>query len=168
MSSKTVMAIIISLLASVFESKAQSPKSSSNEKFSVVEAKMKDGKPIIGSINTALKNYAKKIQYPWCLKINMALDLKGVTKNGLPIKSESDIANKFEDELLKEINKLAATQYIGHFYNDTFLDIYVYLDNPEKVNQYLKNKVNEKSLVRPFAFEIKKDPEWGTVNSFLK
>jgi hypothetical protein len=98
----------------------------------------------------------------------MALNLTGVTSNGLPLKSESDIANKFEDELLKEIGKLTIAQYVGHLYNDTFLDIYVYLDNPEKVNQYLQAQVNKKGVTRPFRYEIVKDPNWTSVSPFLK
>src|SRR5271165_6614679 len=68
------------------------------ENFSVVEASLSNGKPVVGSINMAYQDYAAKAKYPWCLTINMALDLKNVTENGLPLKSESDIANKFEDE----------------------------------------------------------------------
>jgi hypothetical protein len=58
------------------------------ENFSVVQAKLENGKPVVGSINIAYKNYDKKAQYPWCLVINIALELKNVSTNGLPIKAE--------------------------------------------------------------------------------
>jgi hypothetical protein len=139
------------------------------ENFSVIQAHLENGKPVIGSINMAYKNYVNKARYPWCITINIALDLKNVTKDGLPIKSESDIANKFEDKLLKDMGKITTVHYIGHLYNDSFLDIYAYTDNPEKINEYLKIEVNKEGpTFRPFRYELKQDPNWNEVRPFLK
>ncbi|MFD0763962.1 DUF695 domain-containing protein [Mucilaginibacter lutimaris] len=137
------------------------------EKFTVVKAKLGSGKAAVGSFNMAYKNYSLKESYPWCLKINMALDLKNVTENGLPVKAESDIANKYEDYLINNIRKLSTTLYVGHLYNDSFLDIYIYLDEPEKVNEFLKAEVGKKDVTRQFAYEIKEDANWETVADFL-
>ncbi|MCR8557932.1 DUF695 domain-containing protein [Mucilaginibacter sp. BJC16-A38] len=159
----------ISLLLIVFICKAQKKSSTyPTETFSVIEAKLANGKPVIGSVNTAYKNYDKKDKYPWCLTINIALDLKNVQNNGLPIKSESDIANKFEDQLINQIKKLTISHYIGHLYNDTFLDVYIYLENPEKVHEYLQSQINKEGLTRPMAYKIEKDPNWTGVKALLK
>jgi hypothetical protein len=156
-------------LSTFFKGKAQNKQSiSPPEKFSVVEAKLSNGKPVIGSFNMGYKNYGLKNRYPWCLTINMGLDLKHVTDNGLPTKAESDIANKFEDKLIADIKKITTIHYIGHLYNDTFLDIYAYVDNPEKVNKYLQSQVNKKGLIRGFAFKMQKDTNWDMVKMFLK
>jgi hypothetical protein len=56
MNSKILIIIIASFLSSIFGSKAQTQNTHQIEKFSIVEAKMKDGKPILGSINMAYKN----------------------------------------------------------------------------------------------------------------
>ncbi|RWY57261.1 DUF695 domain-containing protein [Mucilaginibacter gilvus] len=138
------------------------------EKFAVMSAKLSNGKPAVGSFNRGYKDFDKKEAYTWCLTINIGLDLKHVTKNGLPFQSESDICNRFEDELMNNIRKLATAHYIGHLYNDSFLDIYVYLDEPEKVYQFLKKEVDEKGRARDFAFEIKQDPNCYTIKPFLK
>ncbi|MCQ6960837.1 DUF695 domain-containing protein [Mucilaginibacter aquariorum] len=138
------------------------------EKFSIIETRLSDGRPAIGSFNIAYKNYSHKPKYLWCLKINMALELKNVSKNGLPIKAESDIANRYEDSLINVIKKIATVHYIGHLYNDSFLDIFIYLDDPEKVNRFLQAEVNKKTVTRQFAYEIKQDPTWSTVVPFLK
>jgi len=137
------------------------------EKFSVLEAKLLNGKPVVGSFNMAYKNYNLKSQYNWCLKISIALELKNVTSKGLPTTSESTIANKFEEEIISEIRKITNIQYVGHLYNDTFLDIYVYLNNPEKVNSYLKKKVDEQGIPRGFGYQINQDPHWDIVKPFL-
>lgn len=145
------------------ESKDVLPK----ESFSVVEAEIGD-KPAIGSFNMAYKTYDKKVKYPWCLKIAIGLDLDSLFENGLPKNEEIAIANKLEDELLAEIQKLTTAHYIGHLFNNTFLDVYIYLDNPEKVHNYLQTQVNKEGLIRGFGYEINQDPKWTTVDGFLK
>lgn len=137
------------------------------ESFSIVEANI-NGKPVIGSFNMAYKDYDKKAKYSWCLKIAIGLDLENLFENGLPKDTESAIANKLEDELLAEIQKLSTAHYIGHLFNDTFLDIYVYIDDPEKVHNYLQTQINKEGLVRGFGYEINQDPKWKIVSGFLK
>lgn len=137
------------------------------ESFSVVEATL-NNKPVIGSFNMAYKSYNKKAKYPWCLKIAIGLELENLFDNGLPNDAESAIANKLEDELIDEIQKLATTHYIGHLFNDTFLDVYIYLDNPEKVHNYLQTQINKEGLERGFGYEINQDHKWTTVSGFLK
>jgi hypothetical protein len=137
------------------------------ESFSVIEATL-NNKPVIGSFNLAYKNYDKKAKYPWCLKIAIGLDLENLFDNGLPKEKESAIANKLEDELLAEIKKLTTAHYIGHLFNDSFLDVYIYLDDPKKVHEYLQNQINKEGLVRGFGYEINQDPKWTTVSGFLK
>jgi hypothetical protein len=89
-------------------------------------------------------------------------------ENGLPKDSESAIANRLEDELLTNIKKYSTAHYIGHLFNDTFLDIYIYLDEPKKVHKYLQSQVNKKGLVRGFGYEIKQDLDWEIISGFLK
>ena len=163
------MIIIASFLTSVFGCKGQNrtpvyPK----ESFSVVKGELANGKPLIGSINMAYKNYDKKSDYPWCLELNIALNLDGVYENGLPHQDESDVANKFEDQLIENLKKVATIHYIGHMYNDSFLDIYIYLDNPETANDYLKQEVNKAGITRSFSYKIKKDTDWLTVQKLFR
>ena len=136
------------------------------DSFCVVQTTV-DDKPVIGSFNRAYKNYEGKANYPWCLTISVALDLANLYEYGLPKDNESAIANKLEDELVTEIRKLTTAHYIGHLYNDTFLDIYVYLDDPEKVQQYLQTQINKEDLIRGFKYEINKDPKWTTIAGFM-
>ena len=137
------------------------------ENFSIIEGKI-DDKPVIGSFNKAYKMYTKKGEYPWCLKIAIGLELSNLYENGLPNKEESDVANKLEDELFTDIKKLGVAHYIGHLFNDTFLDVYIYLANPESVHKYLQTQVNKEGLIRGFGYEINQDPNWTFVQEFIK
>ena len=74
----------------------------------------------------------------------------------------------FEDELVENLKKVTTIHYIGHMYNDSFLDIYIYLDDPERANDYLKQEVNKAGVTRPFSYKIKKDPDWLTVQKLFR
>jgi len=161
--------IFISLLLPVFGYRWQKrsavyPKGN----FSIVQGKLSDGKPFIGSVNMAYKGYAEKVNYPWCLEISIALDSGGVYENGLPRQSESNIVNEFDDRLLEHLKEVATVHYIAHIYNDNFLDIYMYLDEPEQANAYLKQEVNKEGVTRPFSYRISKDNEWKTVQRLFR
>jgi hypothetical protein len=136
------------------------------ESFSVIESTL-NGKPVIGSFNMACREFKQKKDYPWCLTVSIALDLQNLYPNKLPLPSETKIANDEEAQLVSKIEKITKTIYVGHLFNDTFLDVYIYLDEPEKVNEFLQLEKDKESLLRGIAYEIKKDPNWAEVHSFL-
>jgi hypothetical protein len=166
--------LMASFLSFFFGSKGQTIKTGKGSKifptesFSVLEGKMADGEPVVGSINLAYKGYGLKSSYPWCLKIMIALDLDHVTEHGLPKFEESEIAYALENEFLADIKNLATEHYIGHLFTDGFLDVYIYLDEPEKVHHYLQKRIDSNRLSRGIAYEIDKDPAWEKVKWLLK
>ena len=81
---------------------------------------------------------------------------------------ESQIAIRLEDELMEQIKTMATAHYIGHLFNDTFLDVYVYLDDPRKVHDFLQTQINKEGLTRGFGYEINQDPQWAIVKGLLK
>lgn len=138
------------------------------EDFFVFQSELVDGRPVVGNINNAYRDYLEKAAYPWCLTLNIALDEEHLYENGLPKGEESTIANGLEHELFAEIEKRAVAHYIGHMYNNTFLDVFIYLDDPNKVHEYLQTQINKEGLIRPFRYEIKEEKEWVTVKDFFK
>jgi hypothetical protein len=134
------------------------------EKFSVVQAE-KNGKPILGTINQSYKNYDKKKQYPWCLRITIGLEK--YQSNGLPEGDETAIATGQEDSILEGIKSLETAHYVGHIFNDGFLDLYIYLPDPKKVHAYLQARIEKKDHVRSFVYEIKEDSDWEQVKAFM-
>ncbi len=138
-----------------------------DEKFMVLEGKI-DGKPVIGSFNAAYKNYAYRKKFSWCLRLSIALDEGALYANGLPKGEEIAVANKLEDELVEGIKSLTVAHYLGHLFNDAFLHVYMYFEDPEAVHQYLQSQVNKEGLVRGFAYEIQQDPQWLIAAPFIK
>ena len=135
------------------------------ERFSVLQAEI-DGKPVIGSMNMSYKDYDKKEEYIWCLKITIGLD--SLQQNGLPQGDEAIIAKQLEDELTGKIKKLAITHYIGHIFYDGFLDVYIYMADPNKAHRYLQQQIDKKGLIRPFGYVINEDKEWKIIEEFMR
>jgi len=105
--------------------------------------------------------------YPWCLTISIALDQNNLYPNKLPLPGETKIANDEQDQLVSQIEKLAKVKYVGHLFNDSFLDIYIYLDSPKRVHEFLQIEKDKENLIRGMAYEIKEDPGWAIVHGFL-
>lgn len=105
------------------------------EKFAVVEGRLIDGRPFVGSLNLAYKDYRLKSRYPWFLKVAIGLDEQNCTENGLPHPDESNLANRMEDRLVEKIQSLTTAHYLGHIFSDSFLDVYLHLDDPEPAHQ---------------------------------
>jgi len=165
--------LLISVLCLIVGCQKKEPMSTTNEevfpteKFAVFESKLPDGRPVVGNVNLAYSDFPRKKEYPWCLELNIALNENNLFENGLPKQEESTMANRFEDDLLAEIRKRSVAHYIGHIYNDGFLDVYVYLDKPKEVHDYLQTQVNKEGVARPFSYEIKEDTNWTTVEGIL-
>lgn len=137
--------------------------------YSVIQAKDNKGElTAIGNVDASLKNYNDKKKYPWCLTISIALEERNLNKNHLPNQQESDIANKFEDVLVGHVEKLVPSKYVGHLYNDGFLDVFIYLKDPEKAHNYLLTFADKKDKIREFAHKIEQDLNWERVESLLK
>ncbi len=161
------MGILTSLFGYGQDKNTDSDKIFPEEKFSILEATLTNGNPVVGSFNMSYKNYSKKSKYPWCLSISIGLKLENCKENGLPKAEESSIANRFEDELLEKIKSLSTAHYVGHLFNDSFLDVYIYLDDPEKVHEWLQTQINKESLTRGLGYEINQDPKWENVKNYL-
>jgi hypothetical protein len=151
----------------VFLQALYSCKTQPKEPFSVIQSTL-NGNPVVGSFNMAYKEYKEKSDYPWCLTISIALDTKNLYPNKLPFPGETKISNDEEAQLVSKIKKITKIIYVGHLFNDTFLDVYIYLDEPEKVHEFLQLEKDRQSLLRGIKYEIKKDPNWSEVESFLE
>jgi len=137
------------------------------ENFSVIKAVSKDGRLFIGSMNMSYKNYALKNKYPWCLMLSLVFDTTRLVKNNMPDSEDISIAYTQEDSLVYHIKKITTAHYIGHLFNDGFLDIYCYLDDPEQVHAFLQSTANDTKWKLPFSWEINNDPNWDRVKQFM-
>ncbi len=136
------------------------------ESFVGFTAELK-GKPLVGSMNHEFKNFDKKAEFPWCLHMIVLLDTNNLFANGLPKTEESNIAYKTEDSLLALIRNIEPAQYVGHFFNDGFLDIFFYVQESKKIDDFFRLHKDDKR-VREFGWDIEKDVSWSKVEEYMR
>ncbi|WP_338647903.1 DUF695 domain-containing protein [Flavobacterium sp. KS-LB2] len=137
------------------------------EKLGVIKAQYSDGSIAIGAFNRGYKNYNEKFNYPWSLKIDIELNPKNCSANGLPLEDESKLTNQFEDELVKNMSKISPVHNVGHLFNSNHLNIYLYVRDKAKINEWLQTEIKKENLIRSFTYEIVEDKKWETTESFM-
>ncbi|MGK0233082.1 DUF695 domain-containing protein [Candidatus Marifrigoribacter sp. Uisw_064] len=137
------------------------------ENLGVIKAKYSDGSLAIGAFNRGYKDYKEKSNYPWSLKINMELNSEKCNPNGLPLDDESELANKLENELVENLSKISPVHNVGHLFNSNHLDIYLYVRNKNKIDEWLKREIKKENLIRSFSYELTKDKNWETTGNFM-
>lgn len=137
------------------------------EELGVIKAKYTDGTLAIGGFNRGYRNYKEKHYYPWSLKITMALNSEKCNPNGLPMDGENELANKFEDELVENLSNISPIHNVGHLFNNNYLDIYLYVRDKNKIDEWLEMEIQKEKLIRSFNYELIKDENWSTTANFM-
>lgn len=137
------------------------------ENLGVIKAQYSDGSLAIGAFNRGYKEYTDKSNYPWSLIITMDLNPENCNPNGLPKAEENELANKLEDELVESMSTISPTHNVGHLFNSNQLDIYLYVRDKNKINEWLQKEVKKDSLKRIFTYEIGKDGNWENIANFM-
>ena len=137
------------------------------ENLGIIKAKYSDGSIAIGAFNRGYKDYAEKSNYPWSLKINMELNSENCNPNGLPLADENKLVNKLEDELVENMAKISPIHNVGHLFNSNHLDIYLYVRDKKKINEWLKMEIKKENLTRSFTYELISDKKWETTENFM-
>jgi hypothetical protein len=137
------------------------------DKFGVIKAKYSDGSLAIGAFNRGYNEYAEKSNYPWSLKINMELNPKNCNPNGLPLATETELANQIEDDLVKNMSKISPIHNIGHLFNSNHLEIYLYIRDKNKIDEWLQMEIKKENLIRSFTYEINEDEKWELIENFM-
>ncbi|MBI4242914.1 MAG: DUF695 domain-containing protein [Planctomycetes bacterium] len=123
--------------------------------------------PIVGSVDTAYRDYPYKTEVPWLLNITVKMEKdNGV---GGPTDKESEILNRFEDFLIhtKRFRTLARIHWIGRLTYGGVRDLMMYMDNPEPIHAYLQEIIEKEDHLRSFEYEIVKDVSWESLGAIL-
>jgi hypothetical protein len=115
-------------------------------------------------VNSALKNYQFKDEYPWYLWIK--IELKAVSgPNNMPTNNEAQILNNIEDHILSIIEKECNVQFVGRVTENGNRELFYYIDNPEITSKTIESYF-KKTPIREIEYYIEKDPNWKIVNFF--
>ncbi len=133
------------------------------DRFSIFEASLQNGFPLIAAINTSLLEYDSKASYPWIsvLKIHY----NGENNNGLPEKNDYDLLTDIEEKLIAELKNENGHLYIGRESADSIKETYFASKDfrePSKVFQ----KIIKDNPEYKMTLEIYKDKYWQSFERY--
>lgn len=137
------------------------------ESFSVIEYEI-DGKPAIGTVNTALKDFSHKDVYSWYLSI--IIDFDKYQENGMPTSEEYKVVLLFADLLddkLRNDDDAPNALFVAREIRNGFCHLIYYVKDPDTAYAFLKKMIEEKSYMRKLEFIMEQDSDWEQAEWFL-
>lgn len=133
------------------------------DRFSVFEATLKNGLPLIATINTSLLNYDSKASYPWISILKVQYD--GANNNGLPEKKDYEKLSDIEEKIIEELKIEDGHLYIGRENADNLKESYFASKDFRKPSKVLK-KAMENYPEYKMTLEIYKDKYWQSFERY--
>jgi hypothetical protein len=137
-----------------------------NDAFSIMEAKLQSGLPLIACINTVLLEWDAKASHPWIAVVEIEYD--GTNFNGLPEKPINDFLYKIEDAITQELKQVASNLPIGRQSSKNLRKIYYACKDFRESSKsiYAIQRLYEGEV--KMSYRIYKDKYWQTLDHFRK
>lgn len=136
---------------------------SEEDKFSVFEATLQNGSPLIATINTSLLTYDSKASYPWISILKVQYN--GENNNGLPQKEDYEKLSNIEEQIIEELKIEDGHLYIGRENADNMKESYFASKDFRKPSKVLK-KVMDDHPEYKMTLEIYKDKYWQSFERY--
>ena len=135
-----------------------------NDIHTVMEAVLKNDRPLVALVNTTILDWDSKASHPWILMIEIKYD--GDDNNGMPDKESSELFNQFEEEIMIDLKDMDGYLNIGRQTADNERIIYFACKEfrkPSKVVYELSKKYLDKLEL---TYDIFKDKYWQSFERF--
>ncbi|MCU7618261.1 DUF695 domain-containing protein [Chryseobacterium sp. PBS4-4] len=133
------------------------------EKFSIFEASLHNGLPLIAAINTSLLEYDSKASYSWISVLKTHYN--GENNNGLPEKNDYERLSDIEEKLIEELKNENGHLYIGRESADNVKETYFASKDfrePSKIFRKIMKDYPEYKM----SLEIYKDKYWQSFERY--
>jgi hypothetical protein len=133
------------------------------DRYSLLEGELKNGKPMIASINTDLLKWDSKASHPWML--NVEIKYNGNDK-GMPDKETFELLNEIEDNVTGELKDFDGFLYLGRQTLNNSRDFFIACKDFRKPSKVLR-QIQQKFAARiTIDYDIFKDKYWSSLNRF--
>lgn len=129
-----------------------------NDKYSVLEAKLKSGNTLIAVVNSELLNWDRKASHPWISKLTLKFD--GSKNNGMPNKNDFSKLSKIEEEIMQELKDYDGYLNIGRETANGEREIYFACKDFRKPSKVFFKIEQNYSNVFEIDYDIFKDKYW--------
>lgn len=133
------------------------------DKFSVFEASLQNGLPLIATVNTSLLEYDSKASYPWISVVKSYYD--GKDNNGLPHREDYEKLNEIEEQMMNELKIEDGNLYIGRESADNVKETYFAGKDFRSVSKILQKIIKEYPEYK-MSLEIYKDKYWQSFERY--
>eukprot|EP01133_Synstelium_polycarpum_P012528 gene12528-14707_t len=136
-----------------------------HDAYSMLEAQLENGNPLLAIINTELLGWDSKASHPWILNYTIKFD--GENTNGMPDQHTYKLLDNIEDELVSHLKDVEGYLNIGRETANGNREIYFACKEfrkPSKVAWKIQEKYSDQLEI---SYEIFKDKYWQSFKHFL-
>lgn len=135
--------------------------------YTILEAKLENGNPLLAVIKTDLLQWDKKASHAWILQVAICYDNKKQKElKGLPNEKTLQLLNKIEDAIVAELTDENGHINMGRQTAEGIRDIYFVCKDFRKAPKILDNIVQTYSKQIAISYDIYKDKYWRSFEHF--
>lgn len=135
--------------------------------YTILEAKLENGNPLLAVIKTELLQWDKKASHAWLLQVILPYDNKNLKDlKGLPDEKTLQLLNEIEDAITAELTGENGHLNIGTQTAEGIRAIYFVCKDFRKAPKILDNIVQKYSKQIAISYEIYKDKYWKSFEHF--
>ena len=131
-----------------------------NDAYALLESQ-REGYPLLMTVNTVIDDIYPKAIYGYMCEIVM--ELENVTEVKLPTDDELKEVAAFEDEIIANVIVNPDTPNVriaGWISWNGQRELYLRVNDPEIVGDYLEKLSKSDDYARPFSFIVQEDKDW--------
>jgi hypothetical protein len=128
--------------------------------FSVMQGEV-DGRPLVAMIDMGLRDLPDKQALPFFLSLSTSL--MNPTNEGLPIQSDADNLNRWEEVVESQLRPVTKLAFVGRVTWNGHRELLYYVASQQPTIEALKAL----SGPRPFSFKCDRDKKWVNANYWL-
>jgi len=140
-----------------FTEKYKDMKLESEDQFSLLEATLENGMPLMATVNTSLLKYNAKASYPWISVLKISYD--GSRNDGFPEEKDYNTMNTIEDYAAEVLAPESGHLYIGRETADSCKSIYFASKDFRQPSKVFDQIIKENPQYK-ISLEIYKDKYW--------
>lgn len=136
-----------------------------SDTYSMLEAQLENGNPLLAVINTTLLNWDSKASHPWILSVEIKYGGQG--QNGMPDDKTYKLLDKIEEDILQQLKDVDGYLNIGRQTAENIREIYFACKDFRKPSDVLYQIKQQYASQLNINYDIYKDKYWRSFNRFI-
>lgn len=133
------------------------------DNYSLLQAKLKNGKPLIAVINTDALKWERKASHPWIMTVVLGYN---ANSEDMPDETTLAVMEDIESKIQSELTDADGYIYIGRQTADGIRELYYVCNEFRKPSKLLHSIVKQYTGKADISFDIYKNKYWRTFERF--